>query len=34
MTGRRYLVFDAYYDAAADNLRHIRSLFANARCDG
>ncbi len=34
MTGRRYLIFDAYYDADGDNLRHIRSLFANARCDG
>ena len=34
MTQNRYLIFDAYYDATGDNLRHIRALFENARADG
>ena len=34
MTAKRYLIFDAYYDATGDNLRHIRTLFRNARPEG
>lgn len=34
MTGRKFLIFDAYYGTAGGNQRYIRMLFQHARRDG